>query len=301
MKKAILFILCFSNTILNSQEWAPVGANWYYTAPYSGKCINIESVKDTIIDENKSRLIEIRYCLDNHLISREIIQQKGDSLLYLNDGKFYLFYNFSAKVGDTVKVHENPFTPTKGFLHSGYPETLDRFGYKIADYDSINVSGQWLRTQQVDNLYNFSLWSISIYDPSIIERIGGSCYFFGRNAGIIPEEFVGQLRCYSDDSISYKDPNWNYECDYNLLADIQARFSEPKIHLYPNPFKSEINIEIQGQEDYSVTLYDLCGKMVYRSGCRGATKLGGELTSGLYVLEIESLDQHQYYKIIKRY
>ena len=112
MKKTLLFILSFISLISTSQEWAPVGAKWFYTAPINGKCITIESVKDSIIDGNESKLIDIRYCSDNRLISTEIIQQKGDSLLYLNDGIFHLFYNFSAKVNDTVKVHTKKFTPT---------------------------------------------------------------------------------------------------------------------------------------------------------------------------------------------
>lgn len=300
MKKTLLFILSFISLISTSQEWAPVGAKWFYTAPINGKCITIESVKDSIIDGNESKLIDIRYCSDNRLISTEIIQQKGDSLLYLNDGIFHLFYNFSAKVNDTVKVHTKKFTPTMGFLNYGYPTTLDRFAYKIASYDSINISGQWLRTQQVDNLYNYSLWSISIYDPAIIERIGSLCYFFGRTAGITPEDFVGQLRCYTDDSISYKAPNWEYDCDYDIRTGLLDPISMNEINIYPNPFETEIIIEVSDQEYFIATVYNISGNIVYSTNCSGKGSIGSELQKGMYILRIDSGNQQRHFKILKR-
>jgi len=128
-------ILLFVTLILSlvessSQEWAPVGAKWHYTPPVTGHCVYVESVKDTIVNERESKILEIRYCQEDMFISKEIIHQKGDSIYFLHDSTFVLLYNLSASIGDTIEVYPNEFIPIDGFLHQGHPESIRSFGYK---------------------------------------------------------------------------------------------------------------------------------------------------------------------------
>ena len=299
MKSAIVLILSFYNLLLTAQEWAPIGAKWYYTAPGNGSCVYIESIKDSVVNDIQCKALEIRFCSNNNLISTEFIHQNGDSIFYLNDSSFYLLYNLSAEINDTVKVHSNEFIPTDGFLHTGYPETIHLFEYQILNYDSLNISGELFKRQQTYNLYEHSFWNISSANyPSVIDRIGSLCYFFGRSANIVPEEAIGQLRCYFDDFINYKNPDWIYECDY-LISDISDSKAQNIINYYPNPFHTELRIEILEQGYNTIAIIDLSGKLVYKTSCNYDAVIGHELVKGFYVLRIDTPNEQYNFKIIK--
>jgi len=282
----------------SSQEWAPVGSTWYYTPPGYGNCVYIKSVNDTIVNERQSKLLEIRYCYDDMLISEELIHQSGDSIYFLHDSTFILLYNLSASIGDTIEVYQSEFMPITGFLHHGSPETISTFGYKVVGYDSIDIAGEWRKRQRIENLYNTG-WKVSIGNyPFIIDGIGSMCYFFGRFSGTIPEELMGQLRCYSDDLVNWKNPDWTEDCDF-LFTGVDDPIL-PKILLHPNPFSNNISIEIDRPSRCFVKVYDYTKKLVISTSFYNSVIVGDNLRQGLYILILES-DKQVFSYLIGKY
>jgi hypothetical protein len=126
--RTLLLILMISLEAY-SQEWAPIGAEWKYTRPYSNyttECMSMKSIKDTVIQDSICRVLRSYSCADNTLLFEEYIHQYGDSIYYYNyhDANFYLLYDFSAQVNDVVVVHPSKFKATSGFLNSHYLEDL---------------------------------------------------------------------------------------------------------------------------------------------------------------------------------
>ncbi len=98
----------------------------------------------------------------------------------------------------------------------------------------------------------------------------------------------------------------NYDFNYiagTLTVEINTGISGPAGDgpaVYPNPTGSLLTVDLGGMEDFSLTLYDACGKKLFSGQYTGKTELNlsGE-ASGLYLLKIESGQDSDYYKIIK--
>ena len=217
----MLFLAGFSQV-----EWAPVGAEWYYTNPNyvhsppsnpNLQCVYYKSLKDTLIDQKSCRKIEVSYCRDGHKIGFLLLHQNNDSIFYYNDSDFFLLYNFSAKPGDTIVVHSKKFKVIPAFLAN--EDSIDYFKYKILKLDSLKINGSWYRRQQVAYIKGGD-WGFMRTPSYIIEKIGSNNYFLGRSVNIFPEMEIGMLRCYDDSQINYKDNDWHLECNFTTYSNI---------------------------------------------------------------------------------
>lgn len=281
----------------HKHEWAPIGAKWHYTAPYfdpiftrSPSCIVIESAREWVIAGLPVKVLEIRSCLDQNIIARAYIRQKRESVFYYHqkDEKFYLLYNFAAKVGDTITVHDSVFELPEAFLY-GDNKTADTFKYKIVEIDSININGNWHKRQKVKAV-SPSFWGF--YDHRvnsyIIEKIGNTVFFFGRHAGTIPEETAGQLRCYSDEKTIYQSPEWPSICDL-VLSTKSVTLSQEGIQLYPNPASDYLTIEpVPGMQ--SVSIFSVEGRLILVENVNEnhgpVTIQVGHLQPGTYIVKL---------------
>lgn len=248
MKKLII-IFCFTLVYFNlvgQAEFAPLGAKWYYTAPYTGDCIKLNSVSDTIIEELNYRVVEFRFCKDNSLISREFFHQQGDSIFYYNyyHESIHLLYDFGAKIDDTVIVHKESFKPTEGFYDPqnrlGSNDSVPFFSYRVESKDSIMENGMWLNKFELYSMYR-SEANIGFHrDFPAIEKLGATNYIFGRHLYIHTQkkDHRGMLRCYFDDEIEYVNPSWEYPCDTSITTSIDNKSISDDLKLYPNPVKN---------------------------------------------------------------
>jgi hypothetical protein len=283
------------NQLMAQLEFAPIGAEWFYTAPYNGKCIKLMSTKDTVINSENFRIVEFRYCENDILISNEYFKQHGDSVFYYNyfSESTHLLYDFSAKAGDTIFVNNTDFQPTKGFYdyYNYYHGSISHFSYVIEAVDSIQVSDIWLKRQKVSGVLN----SPVAFPPGpsyLIERLGSSQYPFGRFNGItLNNDYIGMLRCYSDTEFEYKNPEWNAPCNFSTNVE---SFLEQQIKIYPNPvntgsFKiiSKTCIEI-------IEIHNLQGGLMYtnKPSNNSTTINTSKFPNGLYLtsIKIEGID-----------
>jgi len=97
------------------EEWAPVGAKWYYGCD---SAFILESKKDVIFQGKPCRLIEsneytaMAYCFSggNANVLRLYTYKEGDKvyLWYPNHNQWGIFYDFGAQKGDTLTLL-NPY------------------------------------------------------------------------------------------------------------------------------------------------------------------------------------------------
>jgi hypothetical protein len=113
MKTKLTFLIAMlSITVFSQEEFAPIGAEWYYNyresmdGPETGYYL-LKSIKDTTIDSKVCRILS--HTLMN---SKGISMNKGESILYEDVkenriyrylfGNFYLLYDFTKTTGDTI-------------------------------------------------------------------------------------------------------------------------------------------------------------------------------------------------------
>ncbi len=307
--KRLLIILTLAHLAqhLTAQvEWAPIGAEWYYTEPYQKELnyIQIESVGDTTIKEQNCKTLLITRN-GHEFISREYIAQLGDTILYYNPQTdcFHTLYNFSAQIGDTVHVHTQPFRPTDAFLLPfSFLEDgiIPYFSYCIVRIDSIEISGVWMKQQEVDFITNDDQWGFSNITGGefLIEGIGSLTYFFGRGNWIVLNEQVTLLRCYNDENNVFQNPQWGSSC--TLISSL--KFPESKKHrIYPNPTNDILHLEFNDEQEVRIQVVDDIGRIRMAEQISLPSQLNiSHLESGFYILRIISKKKYSTHKILKK-
>jgi hypothetical protein len=293
---SIILILFGTYQVSAQHEWAPVGAKWHYTAPGTGLCVLMQSTGDTLINDVKFRIVEFRICGANELFCKEYFYQNGDSIFYYNyyHKSKYLLYNFAAKTGDSVIVHNDAFKVTEIFRFAQYiQDTLNYFKYLIDDVDSVMISGTWLKRQKISTLGNSE---IGFY-PSfayLTEKLGSDLFPIGRHIAIPTGEpfHKGQLRCYSDDKANYVHPDWNHACDY-MLSQSANLLMKDIVHLFPNPVVHNYLSITAPSVIKRIIFYNLYGVKIYETYpmAQNPTINLGFVSRGIYLVEITIADK----------
>ena len=87
------------------------------------------------------------------------------------------------------------------------------------------------------------------------------------------------------------------DCDGSDLITSTHNLSDVSVKIYPNPVYNKLNIDIQGQLNFSANLYDLQGRLLKSTlNLHWVDVLN--ITSGIYLLEITDLESGQ--KLIER-
>ncbi len=305
-----LFVLSFltlsSSGLFAQTKWAPKGAKWYYTRPYLysqgasdnyGDCVVFESLGDTLVNHQHAIALNVRSCSGKN-ISTEVVKQSGDTLFYLNHDIFYPLYNFSAKIGDTITVHPDWFEPVKACLFDN--DTVNGFQYTITAIDSVKISGKWLKRQTVNRVGgNWGFWSGASSNLYVIEKLGSLAYFFGRFYLVIPEEKITLLRCYSDSTTVYHNPQWAADCDLVGIKEIKGQGILASIQNYRN---NTLSIQLnKPAEEAKMYIYDMGGRMLgHQILKKDKTLISVQyLKTGVYFLKIVTATNTQTDKFIK--
>jgi len=88
----------------------------------------------------------------------------------------------------------------------------------------------------------------------------------------------------------------------NLETLHLVSFPSQELHVFPNPFQNIIQLKTS-LEDYQLRVYDVQGKLVFKSENQNThTYLLDQLTTGLYILEIQTPNKDVVFKekIIKK-
>jgi hypothetical protein len=295
--------------LIPENEWAPLGAKWYYNEPGSDTMtgnespfISLQSKKDTVIKGRNCHAIDVKFN-DTKNISQEYISQSKDSVFYFNPfyNAFFLLYNFSAKAGDTIVVHKNKFKPTKGFYAKN--DSIANFKYRIIAVDTLIMGRNIIIRQKVNTVHNGD-WGFITAHPStdqyIYRQAGSLTYFFGSSANIYPEQIPTILRCYSDINLTYKSPEWNLPCNY--ITGIEELENPDLIKIYPNPVVHSIVLETNEAMSEVRIISAVCNTVSVSKYHPDSNKAEIDLStfsSGLYVVQIITKSRTINYKVVK--
>jgi len=262
-------ILLFCSGILKGQQdttiFGPLGATWYYSTwvpPYPPSLLKFVSDGDTILNGVNARILKF-YSGESGVLEPlpsldKYVYTSGNKVYYWVEDAFYLLFDFGAQPGDTIYSRVEDF-PISFSCFADFDQGPFDFRYKIDSVGSIEISGEILRTQYVSPIYDPIHIGWVIENP-IIERIGQittSCYWWGRGQGCLLGGIPGELRCYEDSNIYFKNnTQFDLECDYVSATDL---ISESVNRVYPNPASDMI---ILHGEPAFINIYNIFGNQV---------------------------------------
>lgn len=255
---SLLFLqLAFYYSSLAQQDFAPVGAKWYYNywigmSPPDAEYLKYESVKDTIISGKNCKKIEIihyKYNGDSTLFGNEYMYNDSGKVYYYCNNQFYLIYDFTAVTGDTFAIGYRE-------IDNCIPQTVDVI---VDSIDIIIVSGVPLKKFYIH--YNPEPNGGGWYYFPQIEKIGSELLMFGGYSNLL--ESPGPMRCYKDSLIDYQHSSWSKDCDFRIISSIQSVFEvNDKIVIKPHPIiqSSIMEFENPNNEKCNLILYNVFGK-----------------------------------------
>lgn len=219
--KVLLFMLLVVAGMVNAQthEFAPVGAEWYYTRYYregfdlTGITYDrFRSLRTVEISGWECKEIELFQNLDCHgevnpYTEIRYITQEGDQVYEVEDGQRYLLYDFGKEVGEWW------YAPK-------YEDTIT----------VLNVSYITLNDGTVRKFMETQPSNLDWYIYNIIEGIGMDYSLFPFDHTMVGTPCVeGPIRCYSEDGILLV--QWGEtECDYEILG-VNDEKEEPSVQM----------------------------------------------------------------------
>ncbi|PID88313.1 MAG: hypothetical protein CSB06_00735 [Bacteroidia bacterium] len=309
IKFQVLIAFCLVSLNMNAQQWYPGNANWIFNKqellsfPAHGY-IKYSVIKDTIISDTTAKLITIdtlHYNGEKSVKDSLFMYESNSRIYFWNGNQFKLMYDFNLNVGDTLSVDIDILN-----CDSVSPIIVDSIS-------NMNLNGQDLKVQHIsytlyaEGQYGFN----STISEQLVERIGSEKHFIFSPSCIIEDEFTySGLRCYNDNTISYKNEWWKNHfpeiaCD-SLLNATTTNIKETikgEFLISPNPTNDFVTISNRNvfADDFYIELYNLSGEQLDRIFCKNTATIDlNKYQSGVYIIKIYQNSTTVYtFKIIK--
>lgn len=226
----LVFLVALFFKLSFAQEWAPVGAKWYYSHYYGSfqELTFIESVGEEMIESHLCKklntwLVYRNWTPDSIFYDTTFM---ATDYYYTEDDKIYHYdtllnifnklYDFSLSPGDSVFVRDTVFTG----CDDNYPYMYycSAFKYQIDSIDEIMINQSTHKVQYTSRIsdadWTFNGFNDEIYP--VIEQIGSLKFLLGSSIGGALEGDISWLRCYEDGDTFYRSPFWTDDkpCDY---------------------------------------------------------------------------------------
>ena len=280
----LFFSLFFLSNISAQQEWAPIGAKWYYHqtffwSPNTG--VNIfESVGDTIIDNQSCRVISIstQNCTG---VGLEIYMYADSNQVFYrlpSYDSFSLFYDFNAEPGDFWDV-QNYMYPDLGAQDSTYRVTVN-------EVDTININNQPLKRMFVEIAFDSDFAFETVAD-TLIEKLGSTTKMFPFEVPICDAQYDRRLRCYEDTDLGLVSLT-NVDCEFTPINNVAL----PKTKIYPSHFSDFLMVETE--EEVQTRLVTATGQILLEKKLdRGENRLSTHhLQKGVYFIQLFDNNKH---------
>lgn len=328
-KLSFILVVLFFTINVQSQEFAPLDSKWTYQSIGSSGwgfpvAYQFRTEKDTIIDGKYSTVISLYSLYESGdweptTSKSEIVSssESGDTVFVYFRDSFHIIYDFTAEVGDTITVTDEPFD---GFFYdSNYQQS--RFVYKIDSIKSVSYGVDTFLTQYVSYLSTLSdtipEWGFRditdfssglpgriIKDIGSLNRIGilGTSSDFTYHFSDEPS----YLTCYEDPNRYYNFRN--FDCDslvsfYTSIDDLPTDSPEIEISIFPNPFFNSLFIHNEEYKVHTISLFDSTGGLINRikPGSSETHVDTSDISPGIYFLSILlSEGKVLNYRVIKR-
>lgn len=284
----------------------------------------------TSLDTSSNTLLESLYCGQNSLTSINVTGNPALTYLSCNENfnltgidvsqnpnllNLNLQYNGSLAsldvTNNTALTFLNTWLAPLGSLNltqNTALETLNCMSNNLTELDvsqnialtSIDVRGNQLTDLDLSsnvNLYGIFCSSNALQTLNVKN---------GNNSNVTNGNFtaaLNSLTCITVDNVAYSDANW-FNIDVGVVFSTNCslgieEFNEDTVSIFPNPTKDKINVNLQIYATYSLT-------NLYGQGIRNGNFVTGtnelniqSLSSGLYLLNLETPDGNVTKKIIK--
>ncbi|HOP45099.1 MAG TPA: hypothetical protein PLA11_16370 [Flavobacteriales bacterium] len=287
MGRAILFLFFFVVGMLGrSQVWCPPGATWHVsTSGLAGAGYSQYAYAgDTLVGGRMAqRITETGYFIDYISFPPDTIPVNSERFTAVDDGVVYLWTSMSGTLEwDTLywysAVPGDKWFPAGSDSACGQPLGINMF--QVVDTSTVLVDGFPLRQLNV-------MAGPSLTPFPITERLGGPGAVLFEFPLCIVWEYGELLRCYSDQDLSYMDPNWNFGCASGV--GIVEERSETSISVHPTPGHDRFMLELPpGRHTLLVT--DLSGRTVHTGPVEtGIPVHASRWPVGTYVLRLPEL------------
>ena len=284
MKSILTAIILICSANIMAQDFAPVGAKWYYTEKYFASnnigYLYAESTKDTVFKgKNCHKIINDIMC-GGYEASINFVYLEDSIVYFYNDStdSFHILYNFKAKKGDTWIT----IFPVMG--------RVDSLRATVDSVYTVNINGHRRLIQQTikytrgDDLET----DFRYYWATVTETIGDSYYLFNLYSLLIKcdGEISEGLRCYNDPDFGAYSTGIASSCTY---TSIKNKKGEKAFRVFPNPAENilEVNVRPTGKVMYELS--NFAGQIV-RSGnfvSNTLIDLKG-LPKGVYILSLKT-------------
>ncbi len=253
---SITFSLCLFSTLLFTQNLV-VGTTWYYhqSALFgeNGNYIKMQIVGDSTINGKVCKKITGGFGCSKIGDRGEFvyIENKKAYRYDFYRNRFWLLYDWSAKVGDIVTI----YVPQQN--------TVDSFQIRI---DSITVwtpNGEPLIVQKTSRV-GASRWIYA--SQQIIEKIGANAVFFPQALACNPVQY-GSLRCFNEPN-QFEVKFVSYKCDTVLTrVGTSEILTQRQISIFPTPSVSELNIVLDEPvtDGFSINITNTLGQVIWHS------------------------------------
>lgn len=301
---ATLLSVLFQFSSFSQNEWAPVGAKWYFSLPdnYGNPFTDVliyHTRDDTTIENKKYKVVQSE-------IETYLFTQSNDSIKYLYDNHEYLAYYFGCNESDTISLDF--------FTRLQSPNNPDEF------IDSI-ISVE-IYVDSIDTIYNGSIplkeiHGLIIEEEKFPELIWPGRFSYtekiGSQVDMIPKLEMPSFpenslifRCYIDSQISYTSDFWGNHskpCDYIETSNRSPLASNDNFLIYPNPVSTYLTVEKRGEYKGQslLEIFSLSGQLILRKffSKELLSMDVSEFSRGVYLVKLKSENQITYYKIIK--
>ena len=295
----ILIVLTIININVFSQEFAPIGAKWYYTERYSFfefaddiDYLQATVKKDTIF-EDKSCVQIITDYLCWFPYDTQYVYTVNDSVFFYDRdlGMFKTIYVFSAEEGDSWTI------PISGYLNEvdSLIVTVDSTGTRMINNFELKVQYVTYFGKDYDEFGN--LWDSLSYPSEIVEILGDITYLFlfpSVMSSVCDDNYSGGLRCYDDSFIGHYETGIAPTCEYTFVGVNEPGIN--KIGLYPNPTDNVILLKSKPENLKSIELIDNLGRPIRKFSPDEEINLEG-LGNGFYFIRL--MDNSNDYYIAK--
>ena len=289
MKKLILITLLSALTFtLFSQNFAPVGAEWYFG---NGPALSAD-VGYFYYEINSDTIINGKYCtyFDDSSNQPLIFYYESNDSVYWrseNDTKFHMFYNFNASKGDV-------WTITGGSVVNPSTSISDTFLVSVDTTYSAVYNGVSLKTLEISTIN--AVGNVWLFDGLVVEKFGHLSLH--RPWHGLEEINLTGLRCYSDSAFGQY-TTVSYSCDSTWMAVGINDLNIHKLKVYPNPASDQLTIDATELNLTSalqtLEIYNLQGQLVEQYAITSNNNLitvdVSNLNNGVFFYTVKSENQ----------
>ena len=293
----LLILLMLTISAFSQQEFAPVGAEWYYSQdvsyhPPQANFVKHVSVKDSAINDKPVKVIQkTKFTREDTVeLGFEYLHQNGDTVFYWKKGEFHELYNFSLSKGDSMLVYSD--------MPNYCPEKTPCGWITVDSVFTMTINNRNLKAYFATHNEG-SVWGFSGFP--IIEKIGSTLYLLPQNVTcVVDVPGIGTLRCYSDPEIGTHYFG-NIPCDTITTFPVYSDkfYKNEAFNLYPNPVSDYLNINSDREGNFSVEVHDNTGKIMHKQEFSPGVRINlSNLTRGLYFIVISNKNKKYYYETI---